>query len=199
MRIQWTNCIKTKNSNIWYDTLYTTEESTLPPYNDSITVPIASRGSPPLAPVAKLLIQKRLYQSKAGIAAAMNTYNQWTCAYNVHADLHPQIARGFLRGNDTMLGEWRLFGLGWIMGRLLRPSPSGSRAELAPSRATAMQGRCWHWQIRSRIKALSRTKLCHNGPLGARPYAPRPHQHPTSPRNNSVDFLLRIQAHSRTR
>lgn len=52
MRIQWTNCIKTKNSNIWYDTLYTTEESTLPPYNDSITVPIASRGStlpsPPL-------------------------------------------------------------------------------------------------------------------------------------------------------
>lgn len=35
-----------------------------------------------------------------------------------------------------MLGEWRLFGLGWIMGRLLRPSPSGSRAELAPSRYT---------------------------------------------------------------
>lgn len=63
----------------------------------------------------------------------MNTYNQWTCAYNAHADLHPQIARGFLRGNDTMLGEWRLFGLGWIMGRLLRP---GRRPQADPERSS---------------------------------------------------------------
>lgn len=66
----------------------------------------------------------------------MNTYNQWTCAYNARADLHPQNRSRVLRGNDTMLGEWRLFGLGWIMGRLLRLAAVPKRIPRAESMLT---------------------------------------------------------------
>ena len=60
-----------------------------------------------------------------------------------------------------------------------------------------MRGGCWHWQICSWIKALCRTKSCHNAPCHCIHDLIYLRCNTQQGRNNSVDSPLRIQPYSR--
>lgn len=129
------------------------------------------------------------------------------CTYVIDASIFRPHGRGVLQRNDTIVGEWRLFKSGWIMGHLLRlaPVPSGqigrrgSRLFARVHVGVSVRGGCWHWQICSWIKALCRTKRCHNAPCHCIHDLIYRSADATPSRdcNNSVDSPLRIQPYSR--
>lgn len=73
----------------------------------------------------------------------------------------------------------------------------GSRLFARVCARVSVRGGCWHWQICSWIKALCRTKSCHNAPCHCIHDLIYLRCNTQQGCNNSVDSPLRIQAYSR--